>query len=352
MKRAVMPRVGKEAAKVEERARRMRDMNPILVTSGEPAGIGPDICLSLTQFACPVVIMGDRNVLNERARLLNRRVEWIDYYPGSPRPLQSHQHYLWHVDCLECVLPGQLNPENAAYVMHMLTQGVHAVREGLFSALVTAPVHKANMNDAGIAFSGHTEFLAQQCGVDQVVMMLAQDQFRVALVTTHLPLREVPDAIHEKLLTRTLTIINQSLQQDFGIQTPRIWVAGLNPHAGEGGYLGTEDIEVVVPVLERLRLTGMDVTGPLPADTMFLPDNLIHADVFVAMYHDQGLPVLKYAGFDRAVNVTLGLPIVRTSVDHGTALSLAGKGLASPTSLVEAVKMAESMTVKRCYSPF
>jgi 4-hydroxythreonine-4-phosphate dehydrogenase len=219
--------------------------------------------------------------------------------------------------------------------------------EGRFSALVTAPVHKAIINEAGFAFTGHTEFFADQCHAEQVVMMLAGDTLKMALVTTHLPLKDVPNAITVSLINAVISKLSCALQRDFGITHPKIKVAGLNPHAGESGYLGLEEIEVITPALTLLQQRGIDVTGPYSADTLFTPQAANTCDAFVAMYHDQGLPVLKYASFGRAVNITLGLPIIRTSVDHGTALELAGKGMADPGSLLAAVKMAAMMAMQR-----
>jgi 4-hydroxythreonine-4-phosphate dehydrogenase len=240
-----------------------------------------------------------------------------------------------------------LNPKNASYVIELLTRGATLCAQGEFSALITAPVHKANINAAGIPFTGHTEFFAQFYQVDTVVMMLACEQMKVALVTTHLPLRLVSEAITSSLIIKVITQLHQSLTNQFGIINPRIKVAGLNPHAGESGYLGREEIEVITPALIALQKQGMHIQGPLPADTMFTPEHLKNCDAYVAMYHDQGLPVLKYAGFNQAVNVTLGLPIIRTSVDHGTALELAGKNMADSGSMLAAVHMAMNMVLTR-----
>lgn len=322
-------------------------MKPLLVSSGEPAGIGPDLCLALAGYNIPVVILGDLDVLKERAAELSRTIDFYEYKPGKDVKTEPGCLTVLSVPCTGIVVSGQLNPENASYVIELLTIGVSLCSRGEFSALVTAPVHKANINAGGIPFSGHTEFFAEFFGVEQVVMMLACEQMRVALVTTHLPLRQVPDAINLTLIIKVISTLNHALIHDFGILKPKIKVAGLNPHAGESGYLGREEIEVINPALISLRKKGIDVQGPLPADTMFTANNEENCDAYVAMYHDQGLPVLKFAGFHHSVNVTLGLPIIRTSVDHGTALELAGKNSADHGSLLAAVKMAAEMAHRR-----
>ena len=318
-------------------------MKPILVSSGEPAGIGPELCLALAKHDCPLVILGDKNLLKARAVQLGLTLTFDDYQSGIS-PIKSDNRLT--VLSLPCGIPsiaGTLNSLNAPYVINMLTMATQRCLSGEFSALVTAPVHKGIINHAGIAFTGHTEFLAQHCQVDTVVMMLMCDAMKVGLVTTHLPLRDVADAITPELLTEVLTILDARLRRDFAILHPVIHVAGLNPHAGEGGYLGREEIEVISPVLAALKKRGMNVQGPFSADTMFTSLNTKACDAFVAMYHDQGLPVLKYADFGHAVNVTLGLPIIRTSVDHGTALELAGTGLAESSSLFAAVDTAANI---------
>lgn len=320
-------------------------MKPLLVSSGEPAGIGPDICLALAKYGLPIVILGDKNMLADRARLLNLNVKLLDYAPeitSCPGSL-----LVCSIPCAVPVLPGQLNPDNSPYVLNLLKYAIEECQKGNFSGLVTAPVHKAVINQAGIAFTGHTEFLADRCETETVVMMLECDAMKVALLTTHLPLQQVPSAITIELIIKVITQLHQAFQQDFGVKNPCILVAGLNPHAGEGGYLGREEIEIITPALDILRLQGINVEGPYPGDTLFTPKNLSRADVFVAMYHDQGLTVLKYAGFGEAVNITLGLPIIRTSVDHGTALELAGTGRAETNSLLAAVNRALSMVKKR-----
>lgn len=322
-------------------------MKPLLITSGEPAGIGPDLCLTLAGSELPIVILGDKSLLAARAKRLKLQVLLQDYKQGVAPTIKPHHLTVLSMHCPADVVPGVLNPNNSQYVMNMLTMSADRCMSGEFSALITAPVNKAILNQAGFAFTGHTEFFAERCESLHVVMMLACDTMKVALVTTHLPLREVADAITPSLLRGVLTQVHHSLQSDFGIKVPKIYVAGLNPHAGESGYLGREEINIISPVLETLRAGGINLYGPMPADTMFTPINAKACDVFVAMYHDQGLSVLKYAGFGRAVNVTLGLPIIRTSVDHGTALELAGKGLADAGSLHAAVAMAASMVKQR-----
>jgi 4-hydroxythreonine-4-phosphate dehydrogenase len=306
----------------------------IAVTSGEPAGIGPDICLCLAQRQWParLVVLGDRDLLAARARQLG---------------LDATRIEIRHVALRESALAGRLATANAAYVLEMLDAALDGCVADEYAAMVTAPVHKGVINDAGIAFSGHTEYLAQRTATPRVVMMLAGADLRVALATTHLALKDVPAAITRDDLETTLRILHADMQIKFGIAAPRILVAGLNPHAGESGHMGREEIEVIAPVLDKLRAEGMDLVGPLPADTLFTRNVLAGSDAQLAMYHDQGLAVLKYAAFDEGINVTLGLPIIRTSVDHGTALDLAGSGKASPTSLFAAVDAAIDMASRR-----
>jgi len=289
----------------------------IAVTSGEPAGIGPELCVRLAREAFParIVVIGDRALL-----------------AGCP--------HIEHVGLERPRVPGRLDPANARYVLALLERAVDGCLAGEFAALVTAPVQKSVFNDAGIAFTGHTEFLAQRAKADHVVMLLVGGGLRVALATTHLPLSEVPRAITRQGLRRTLEVLDRELKLRFRLARPRILVAGLNPHSGESGYLGTEDRDVIAPAVAEAAAAGIAASGPIPADTLFVPERLKGADCVLAMYHDQGLPVLKYASFGRGVNVTLGLPFVRTSVDHGTALDLAGTGRADPSSLVEAVRLA------------
>ena len=300
----------------------------VAVTSGEPAGIGPDICLATAGRTLPaeVVVIGDRAMLEARAAALGMS--------ALPR--------IVHVPAAAPVAAGRLDVRNARYVLDVLDRAIAGCLDGTYAAMVTAPVQKSVINDAGIPFTGHTEYLAERAHAD-VVMMLAGGGLRVALATTHLALHDVPAAITSAGVERVLRIVERDLRERFGIARPRILVAGLNPHSGEGGHMGREEIEILQPLLARLRGEGMDVTGPLPADTLFTPRTLQGADVVLAMYHDQGLPVLKYASFGAGVNVTLGLPFVRTSVDHGTALDLAGTGRADPGSLFEAIDVALTM---------
>lgn len=322
-------------------------MKPLLLSSGEPAGIGPDLCLAFAHSTLPVVVLGDPSVLEARARELGLSLHFVLYQIGTPVECRSGYLTVLPVYCADSVQSGQLNPKNAAYVLELLSLGATLCGKGEFSALVTAPVHKANINAAGIPFTGHTEFFAQFYQADTVVMLLACEAMKVALVTTHLPLSRVPEALTIPLIIQVLTQLHHSLIKDFGILNPSIRVAGLNPHAGESGYLGSEEIEIISPALNSLKAQGMRIEGPLPADTMFIPDPEKQVDAYVAMYHDQGLPVLKYVGFHQAVNITLGLPIIRVSVDHGTALELAGKNKADGGSMFAAAQMAMKMALSR-----
>jgi 4-hydroxythreonine-4-phosphate dehydrogenase len=308
-------------------------LRPLVVTSGEPAGIGPELCLSLADrdFPVPLVILGDKLLLADRARLLGRNIDGLD---------------IRHVPLAVPSVPGKLDTANASYVMALLDHALEGCLNGEFSGMVTAPVHKGIINDAGFPFTGHTEYLADKTGTPKVVMMLAGGGLHVALVTTHLALKDVPAAITQDEVASTLRIVHRDLQTKFGITQPRILVAGLNPHAGEGGHMGREEIEVIEPVIAMLRSEGLDVVGPLPADTLFTRNVLAGSHAQVAMYHDQGLAVLKYAAFEEGVNITLGLPVLRTSVDHGTALDLAGTGKADPGSLFAAVKMAAEVVAR------
>jgi 4-hydroxythreonine-4-phosphate dehydrogenase len=321
------------------------------LTPGEPAGIGPDLCLLLASQPQPhpLIAITSRDLLLERAAQLGVAVRLLpvtlDSLPDAPAPAGSL--YVWDTALANRVVTGQLDQANAAFVLETLTRAGQGCLDGHFAGMITAPVHKGVINDAGIAFSGHTEFLADLTHTPQVVMMLATHGLRVALVTTHLPLREVADAITAERLERVTRILHADLRDKFGIAQPRILVCGLNPHAGESGHLGHEEIDIIEPTLERLRNEGMDLRGPLPADTLFNPKYLEHCDAVLAMYHDQGLPVLKYKGFGAAVNVTLGLPIIRTSVDHGTALDLAGSGNIDTGSLQVALETAYQMAETR-----
>lgn len=325
-----------------------RSTPPLAITSGEPAGIGPDICLHLASQCLEqaIVVIGDRLVLQQRASQLGLDVQLHEYDPARICSLPPGHLTVLHVPVAVRVDAGRLNHLNGRYVLNTLSRAAQGCQTGEFCGMVTAPVHKGVINDAGVPFTGHTEYLAGQTGARQVVMMLVGGGMRVALATTHLPLREVPDAITPALLESVLRTIHCDLARRFNIPSPRILVAGLNPHAGEGGHLGREEIEVMIPVLDRLRAENINVSVPLPADTLFTPQRLAQCDCVLAMYHDQGLPVLKHASFGQGVNVTLGLPIIRTSVDHGTALELAGSGKADPGSLLEAVRIAAEMV--RC----
>ena len=316
-------------------------MLPLYVTSGEPAGIGPDICLSLAGRVDerPVVVLADMQMLQQRAEQLDNHVELVAYQ-GQQQSSLSGQLFVEHVPLIEAVESGQLNPANAAYVIEQLRRSADYAMSGRSVGVATAPVQKSVINDAGITFSGHTEYYQEFAGVDRVVMMLATKTLRVALATTHLPLRDVPDAITKQRLHQVIDILIHDLKTKFKIENPHILICGLNPHAGEGGYLGMEEIEVINPVLESYRAKGINMSLSMPADTLFTPENLKDADAVLAMYHDQGLPVLKSQGFGEAINITLGLPFIRTSVDHGTALSLAGTGQAKSSSLHVAVDLA------------
>jgi 4-hydroxythreonine-4-phosphate dehydrogenase len=317
------------------------------LTPGEPAGIGPDLCLLIAAEPqpYPLIAITSRDLLAERATQLGVVVNLLsvspDAWPEQPAPAGSL--YVWDTPLRAPVVAGQLDKANGAFVLETLTRAGQGCIDGAFTGMITAPVHKGVINDGGIAFSGHTEFLAELTQTEQVVMMLATGDLRVALVTTHLPLRDVADAITPQVLERVTRILHADLVNKFGISRPRILVCGLNPHAGEGGHLGREEIDIIEPAMERLRSEGMDLRGPLPADTLFTPKYLEHCDAVLAMYHDQGLPVLKYKGFGAAVNVTLGLPIIRTSVDHGTALDLAGSGKIDTGSLHVALQTAYQM---------
>ncbi|XBD38542.1 4-hydroxythreonine-4-phosphate dehydrogenase PdxA [Acinetobacter sp. ANC 7454] len=316
-------------------------MLPLYVTSGEPAGIGPDICLSLADRVDerPVVVLADKEMLGARAQQLNLDVKLVAYQEQTTSS-EKGQLYVEHVPLKEQVILGELNHHNAAYVLEQLRRSADYAMSGKSVGVATAPVQKSVINDAGIHFSGHTEYYQECAGVPRVVMMLATKTLRVALATTHLPLRAVADAITPERLHQVINILIHDLKSKFKIEHPHILVCGLNPHAGEGGYLGMEEIEVINPVLESYRAQGINMSLSLPADTLFTPENLKDADAVLAMYHDQGLPVLKSQGFGEAINITLGLPFIRTSVDHGTALSLAGTGLAKSSSLHVAVDLA------------
>ncbi|MDA3922420.1 MAG: 4-hydroxythreonine-4-phosphate dehydrogenase PdxA [Salinisphaera sp.] len=321
----------------------------LLLTPGEPGGIGPDLAIRIAQgrYDCELVAVADPELLKARAELIGVPIvlEGVDY----DRPPRAHSPGRLLIDPIAMARPavaGQLNPANARYVLDTLDRAVDQCLAGTAQAVVTGPVHKAVINQAGVAFSGHTGYLAARCASAAPVMMLATDDgaLRVALATVHLPLADVPAAIDNALLAHALNVLHSQLIARFGIARPRILVAGLNPHAGEDGYLGREEIEVITPALEAARARGIDAVGPLPADTLFTDHRLADADAVLAMYHDQGLPVIKHLGFGRTVNISLGLPIVRTSVDHGTALDLAGTGQVNTGSMNAAIQVALQMT--------
>lgn len=320
----------------------------LALTAGDPAGIGPDVIIQLAQQGAPDewVVYADPELMQRRAHRLGLPLR-LRAPKAQPAPLRSGELAIQPVPLRRPEQVGAPDPENARYVLNTLQRALQDCLSGTADALVTGPVHKGIINEAGIPFSGHTEFLAAETHTPRVVMMLATAGLRVALATTHLPLAEVATAITQPLLTEVITILHTDLRRHFGISQPRILVCGLNPHAGEGGHLGREEIDVIEPVLERFRGKGMTLIGPLPADTLFTPAVLQGSDAVLAMYHDQGLPVLKYQGFGQAVNITLGLPIIRTSVDHGTAFNLAGTGRANSGSLATAIEYAAEMVRRR-----
>ena len=318
---------------------------PILaITAGEPAGIGPDLCVMLAQQPREQawVVIADHELLAQRAAILGLPLA-LQHYGSTPVSHAAGTLTVLHEPQHAHTTPGLLNPANAHYVLQTLKLAIQGCMDGEFAAMVTAPINKAVINDAGIPFTGHTEFLAEETNTPHVVMLLAGGGMRVALATIHLPLAQVAAAITRESLTTTLHILHHDLVRRFGIAQPHILVAGLNPHAGESGYLGHEEISIINPVLDELRAQGMRLTGPLPADTLFNPARLADGDCVLAMYHDQGLPVLKYASFGGGVNITLGLPIIRTSVDHGTALDLAGSGQVHSGSLQAALDLAAQL---------
>ncbi|UGS42125.1 4-hydroxythreonine-4-phosphate dehydrogenase PdxA [Pseudocitrobacter corydidari] len=326
----------------------MTTTHRVVITPGEPAGIGPDLVIQLAQRDWPVelVVCADGALLSERATLLGLPLSLLPYSPDeSAQPQPAGTLTLLSVPLRAPVTPGELNVQNGHYVVDTLARACDGCLSGEFAALITGPVHKGIINDAGVPFTGHTEFFEERSHAPKVVMMLATEELRVALATTHLPLKDVSDAITVDLLDEVITILHHDLQTKFGLATPHILVCGLNPHAGEGGHMGTEEIDTIIPVLNTLRAKGMNLSGPLPADTLFQPKYLDNADAVLAMYHDQGLPVLKYQGFGRGVNITLGLPFIRTSVDHGTALELAGHGKAEVGSFITALNLAIKMIV-------
>jgi 4-hydroxythreonine-4-phosphate dehydrogenase len=320
----------------------------IAITTGEPAGVGPELILELARQAWPaeLVVFGDPRLLASRARGIGRQIGIAEFIPGAaPSAARAGRLVVADLPLPSPVIPGRLDPRNGPWVLELLRKACRGCQQGHFDALVTAPVHKGNLNDAGIPFTGHTEFLAELTGTPAPVMLLVAGQLRVALVTTHLPLKAVPAAVTRQRVEATARILDDGLRRRFGIPSPQIVVLGLNPHAGESGHMGMEEIEQIIPALETLRAAGLRVEGPVPADTAFIEANLQGVDAVLAMFHDQGLPVLKHRGFGGAVNVTLGLPIIRTSVDHGTALDLAGTGRADAGSLRAAVDLAIGMAV-------
>ncbi|PKG85295.1 4-hydroxythreonine-4-phosphate dehydrogenase PdxA [Colwellia sp. 75C3] len=315
----------------------------IAITPGEPAGIGSDLVITIAQQDWPVemVVIASKSLLQERAKLLSLPLTLNDYCQHAPaKPQQAGTLTVLDVELAEPCIPGTLNSANGAYVVETLRIASEKNISGEFDAIVTGPVHKGLINKAGIAFSGHTEYFANQANCTDVVMMLATKGLRVALVTTHIPLAYVSKAITYERVQKVTRILHQDLQDKFGIKSPKIYACGINPHAGEDGHLGREEIEVLEPAFAELRTEGINIIGPLPADTIFQEKYLSEADAILAMYHDQGLPVLKYKGFGSSVNITLGLPFIRTSVDHGTALELAGKGTADSGSFIEAMNNA------------
>ncbi len=304
--------------------------------------MGPDLCLTVAQNAlpCELVCLADQTLLAQRARQLNLEIRLHPYDPATPRAHVPRTLSVLHQPLTVPSAAGTLDRRNSRYVLGLLDRATDGALQGEFAAIVTAPVHKGIINDAGVPFTGHTEYLAERTRSSRSVMLLASGKLRVALATTHLPLKEVSSALSIEALLATATILDADLRKWWGIAAPRIAVCGLNPHAGESGHLGDEEIRIIAPAIRAMRECGIEATGPLPADTVFVPDILAGFDAVLAMYHDQGLPVIKHAGFDRAVNITLGLPVLRTSVDHGTALDLAGTGRASAGSLCAAIELA------------
>ncbi len=323
-----------------------QDIFRIVVSSGESAGIGPEICLAIAQksWPCQIVVLADLDILKKHAKLLNLDIKFKEYDPALPaEPSKIGEITYSQIRLLRRVTPGKLNVDNSPYVINMLSEAARGCLSGEYHAVVTGPVHKGIIADSGLPFTGHTEFFRDYAKVKEVVMMLATTGLRVSLATTHIPLSEVAKTITPALLKRVITIIDHDLKTQFGINNPKIYVCGINPHAGEGGHLGMEEINTVIPVIKSMKKKGINLIGPMPADTVFQPKYMQDADTILTMYHDQGLPVLKYLGFGKAVNVTLGLPFIRTSVDHGTALDLAGKGLADHGSLFTAIDYALDM---------
>ncbi len=321
----------------------------VALTSGEPAGIGPDLCLAIARetLECELVCLVDRSLLAARASALKLPIALADYTADARAPHTPGRLSVLHVPLGAPSVPGRLDRANARYVLNLIDRAIDGAVSGEFDAIVTAPVQKSVINEAGIPFTGHTEYLAERTRAPLPVMMLATEDLRVALATTHLPLKDVSAAITIDSLCQVLGILDHDLRQWWGIESPRIAVCGLNPHAGESGHLGTEEINVISPAIARMRERGVNAWGPVPADTAFVPARLAECDAVLAMFHDQGLPVIKHSGFDRAVNVTLGLPVLRTSVDHGTALDIAGTGRADHRSLAAAIRLALGIVARR-----
>lgn len=319
----------------------------IAFTPGEPGGVGPELSYHLAFYHspkqgpdCQLVVIANRDLIRERIGVYGKDVTLRDYDPDDSSPAPEGTLIIYDVPLCEQAVPGKASPRNAPYVLRCLDIAHDNCMNGNFAAMVTGPVSKGTIEECGIKFTGHTEYLQEKCGAGEVVMVLGCREINVALATTHLPLRKVSDAITRERLRSVITILDSELRSKFGIAKPVIYISGLNPHAGENGHLGTEEQEVIIPVVEELRERGLNLVGPLPADTMFTPCTLKQADAFLAMYHDQGLPVMKYIGFDHGYNVTLGLPYIRTSVDHGVALDLAGTAGADHGSLYAAVDLA------------
>ncbi len=329
-------------------------MKPRLaICCGEPAGIGIDLLLTvaLHKFDADCIVIADSTVIKDRAAQLEVDIDLVCYQKNIPLgSISTGQLIILDIKCREAVEPGLLNKANAAYVLKTLDRATEGCQNGEFDAMVTLPLHKGVINDSGIPFSGHTEYLAELTGSKMPVMMLAADTFRVALASTHLPLKDVSSAITKQSLIDVLTVLHKDLQEKFALDNPKIYICGLNPHAGEGGHLGMEEINTIIPVVKTLTASGMNLVGPLPADTLFTEKYLKDADAVLAMFHDQGLPVLKHASFGRAINITLGLPIIRTSVDHGTALDLAGKGSADSGSFKAAIESAIQLSKSKANS--
>jgi len=331
----------------------MNTIPRLAITTGEPAGIGPDLLIDLAakkqdyQNKAQLVVVADKQMMQQRANRLNTNIIFKDYDVSDMTANTVGEMTILNTPCASSVTTGKLNVNNAQYVLDTINIAVSGTHSQQFGAMVTAPLHKGIINDAGINFTGHTEYLAELTKAELPVMMLTADSLRVALATTHLPLKDVSKNISQQSLRRIITIMHSDLINKFGIENPHILVCGLNPHAGEGGHLGMEEIEVIEPIINTLKKEGLNLTGPLPADTLFTAKYLDKADAVLAMFHDQGLPVLKNVGFGSSVNITLGLPIIRTSVDHGTALDLAGTGKASTSSMVAAINTAIEMINKR-----